>query len=421
MKIKTILKYSILIKIRELKALFKTFKFTLLAAFIILVYILYKFSIAYSINQKIIVTNGNYILMGLTIVIVSQALLTKKYPFIQNPCNMIYFSIYDFKKYFLTLDFINKLIKHGMIAIIIGMLLLDINTISIFYIILFWNILFSSLVYRFLKYNKNNNLKVNIFYIIIIGLSILGISNKSYSFISLVISIICNIFLVRIIIYSHIKFDKIFRINEYNNRIQFASRHMIITDLEQITSETQVSKKRNKKYRKKLTKDNAIVEKIILSFKRTDLHLVRNLFIFLIIITIVYRLRLFKYIPLINLSRLDKIVVSYIIAIYFINVLQLFYNEFDSMIIKKREGMYLPFTDMEILFKFYSLIIPLNIIAIIIVSVILNSKLYLTVLVLLLYLILSVLYFYILYRFKNKNIKSILSLLSIIVAYLLLI
>ena len=155
-----------------------------------------------------------------------------------------------------------------------------------------------------------------------------------------------RIYMVRIIIYNPIKFDRIFRINEYNNRIQFASRHMIIADLEQITSETQVSKKRNKKYRKKLTKDNAIVEKIILSFKRTDLHLV---------------------FPTYPFSKEAN-------SISFINVLQLFYNEFDSMIIKKREGMYLPFTDMEILFKFYSLIVPLNIIAIIIVSVILSLK-----------------------------------------------
>ena len=231
-----------------------------------------------------------------------------------------------------------RIVMNLLVAILMGIILyakLDIIVLN--YIIIIWLFLNNTFLYSFYRYHKNIGTKIQVSYAFFTILMIFVHFRYDVIVSVLLISIILNVILYYIIMRVKINREKIFKEMCEFDRMQFAARSSDLCEMQVIQSEYSSIKRKKFTYAKILSRKNAIIQKIILSIRRTEsstLIILLSGYIFTIAINYIYL----------------KVGAFYVIilAVTLINIIEILIKQMKNLILKEKSGLYLRYSRNEI-------------------------------------------------------------------------
>lgn len=385
--LKIILPYEFKIKIREMKSMIKNLFTGLIIMGVVFVFMFFQLGKMIILNQDLINLYNNQIFLGISIIIIIFTLVYKKAPLNWHPASMIHLSGSKFRMIF-KLSLFKKAILQIIFSIFISLILtnfkISFNTIQIF--LSLWNLLMISLIARFFIYNKGFNFKI------VSSFLIYTIALNFQLYIIKYLSIILILYLTYISIYSikealniDFDFDKSFIDMIFINRANYLARGNVIEDAQEFVRETSAEKNRKNFILKYIKFKNPLIQKNIITFSRINLFVSFYLFVIFAAIIILYKFEFFEFVKIIKELDLGIPIIAFHQALFISNIITLIRDQKNLLIVKSKEGLYLPYKKYEINKSFMVLGVPILLIATLMVGVLLQKPLWIMAIVLLLY------------------------------------
>lgn len=385
--LKIILPYEFKIKIREMKSMIKNLFTGLIIMGVVFVFMFFQLGKMIILNQDLINLYNNQIFLGISIIIIIFTLVYKKAPLNWHPASMIHLSGSKFRTIF-KLSLFKKAILQIIFSIFISLILtnfkISFNTIQIF--LSLWNLLMISLIARFFIYNKGFNFKI------VSSFLIYTIALNFQLYIIKYLSIILILYLTYISIYSikealniDFDFDKSFIDMIFINRANYLARGNVIEDAQEFVRETSAEKNRKNFILKYIKFKNPLIQKNIITFSRINLFVSFYLFVIFAAIIILYKFEFFEFVKIIKELDLGIPIIAFHQALFISNIITLIRDQKNLLIVKSKEGLYLPYKKYEINKSFMVLGVPILLIATLMVGVLLQKPLWIMAIVLLLY------------------------------------
>ena len=420
MKSKIVNKYHWKIKLRQWKTLFKNYSTTFIAFGIIGVYILYQSINMYLANMSLIFSNRNGIYIFFSAMVFIVSLVRNKFPFMLHPADMIYFSLEDFKKYKIKNSILTKGAVYAIASTVFTLTVFGVGFDGVLVALLLWTVLMASLQYRYLRISVEKDYKVTIIYIILNTLLITSLYfGNNFKIVSLITGLFIDYVLYKFIMSKRIIFDSVYDAIYETNMIQYAARNQIIADMSQIVKERSAEKHRSISFNSSLNRSNAILQKGLLSIRRTDTKTMGMLFGILIFVIILYSSGLLGKWKFISELQLDKMIVVMLVSIFLVNLLKVISDQYRLLLTKEKGGLFLPYTSSEIRFNYYKIAIPTLSAFSVLITVLLKFSLFKIIIALLSVNVLTLVCFYLLDKMKNLN--RLFSIINVSIIFLMLI
>lgn len=385
--LKIILPYELKIKTREMKSIIKNLFTGLIIMGVVFVFIFFQFGKMIILNQDLINLYNNQILLGISIIIIIFTLVHKKAPLNWHPASMIHLSGSKFPTIF-KLSLFKKIIPQVVLSVFTALILnnfkMSFKTIQIF--LSLWNLLIISLMSRYFIYNKGLNTKIVSFLLIYIGVLNLQLYINKYLSIILILSLTyISILSIKKALGIDFDFDRSFTDMVFVNRASYLARGNVIEDAQEFVRETSAEKKSGNFILKNIKFKNPLIQKNIITFSRINLFISFYLFAIFAAIIILYRFELFEFVKIIKELGLGIPIVAFHQALFVSNIITLITDQKNLLIVKSKEGLYIPYKKHEINKSFMVLGVPILLIATLMVGVLLQKPLWIIVIILLLY------------------------------------
>lgn len=385
--LRIILSYEFKIKIREMKSILQNLFMGFVITSIVFGVIFFQFGKFIIFNRELINLYSNQIVLGISIVIIIFTLVYKKAPLNWHPASMIHLSGSKFRTIFKLSLFkksIPQVVLSMFIALILNNLKMSFKTIQIF--LSLWNLLIISLIARYFIYNKGFNFKIVGFLLIYtIALNFQLYINKYLSIILILYLTYISIYSIRDALNIDLDFDKSFINMVFINRASYLARGNIMEDAQEFVRETSAEKSRKNRILKNLKFKNPLIQKNIITFSRINLFISFYLFAIFAAIIILYRFELFEFVKTIKELDLGIPIVAFHQALFISNIITLITDQKNLLIVKSKEGLYLPYKKHKINKSFMVLGVPILLIATLMVGVLLKKPLWIIATVLLFY------------------------------------
>lgn len=364
-ELKVILFYDFKMKVREMKSMIKNLFIGLMIMGIVFVFMVFQFGKMIILNSELINLYSNEIILGISIVFIIFTMIYRKAPLVWHPASMIYLSGYKFREIF-KLSLFKKTISHVILSILIALILnnfkMSFQTIQVF--LTLWNLFIISLMGRYFIYNKGFNIKIVSF------LLIYTIALNFQLYINKYLAIILILYLTYISIYStkealstDFDFDKSFTDMVFINRANYLARGNAIEDAQGFVRETSAEKSRKNFILKNIKFKNPLIQKNLITFSRINLFVSFYIFAIFIAVSVLYRFELFEFVKTIKELGIGIQIVALHQALFINNIIDLMADQKNLLMVKSKEGLYLPYKKHEINKSFMVLGGPILLIA----------------------------------------------------------
>lgn len=341
----------------------------------------------FMLNSELIHYYSNQIVLGISIVFFIFTIIYRKVPLVWHPASMIYLSGYKFRKIF-KLSLFKKTIPHIILSILIALILnnfkMSFQTIQVF--LTLWDLFTISVISRYFIYNKGLDIKTAAL------LLIYTIALNFQLYINKYLAIILLLYLTYISIYSIIEaldtdfdFGKSFIDMVFINRANYLARGNIVEDAQVFVRETSAEKSRKNPILKKMKFKNPLIQKNIITFSRINLFISFYIFAIFIAVIVLYRFELFEFVKRIKELGVGEPIVALHQALFINNIIDLMVVQKNSLVVKSKEGLHLPYNKYEINKSFMVLGVPILLIATLMVGVFLQKPIWIIGIGLLLY------------------------------------
>ena len=332
------LKNDCIIAYRRVLELIRNYKSFLICAVVMIIFLLPEVFSMYSANLQLIENYASYIIFYVIMINFLYGFFGSKSRVKLHHADIYYFTENSLKKKLLIARIMPRIVMNLLVAILMGIILyakLDIIVLN--YIIIIWLFLNNTFLYSFYRYHKNIGTKIQVSYAFFTILMIFVHFRYDVTVSVLLISIILNVILYYIIMRVKINREKIFKEMCEFDRMQFAARSSDLCEMQVIQSEYSSIKRKKFTYAKILNRKNAIIQKIILSIRRTEsstLIILLSGYIFTISINYIY-------------LKVDAFYVI-ILAVTLINIIEILIKQMKNLILKEKSGLYLRYSRNEI-------------------------------------------------------------------------
>lgn len=399
-----ILHYKLKMKIREMKGMIKNLFMGFMIVGVISLFIIFQFGKIVITNQELISLYKNQIFLGISMFLVIITLFYKRVPLEWHPASMIYLLGSKFQKIF-KLSLIKKTISHIILSIFISLILnnfkIGFETIQIFLSI--WSLFTISIISRYFIYNEGLSIKAVTFISISVSLLNLQLYLNNYLVIVIMLVIIyITIIGIKKILNTDFSFDKTFEEMAFINRANSIAIGNSVEDAQKFVRETSAKKSRSSIIIKNLNIKSPLIQKNIITFSRINLTITFYIFGIFITLILLYKFELFEFVKTIKDLGLGIPILTFHQTMFINNVLILIIDQKKLLIVKQKEGLYLPYKKHEIIKSFMVLGVPILLITTLIAGIILQKSLWLILSVTLLYSIILALSLYI-YPIYNKQ------------------
>ena len=332
------LKNDCIIAYRRVLELIRNYKSFLICAVVMIIFLLPEVFSMYSANLQLIENYASYIIFYVIMINFLYGFFGSKSRVKLHHADIYYFTENSLKKKMLIARIMPRIVMNLLVAILMGIILyakLDIIVLN--YIIIIWLFLNNTFLYSFYRYHKNIGTKIQVSYAFFTILMIFVHFRYDVTVSVLLISIILNVILYYIIMRVKINREKIFKEMCEFDRMQFAARSSDLCEMQVIQSEYSSIKRKKFTYCKILNRKNAIIQKIILSIRRTEsstLIILLSCYIFTISINYIY-------------LKVDAFYVI-ILAVTLINIIEILIKQMKNLILKEKSSLYLRYSRNEI-------------------------------------------------------------------------
>ena len=421
MESKIIRRYYWIMKKREWKALLHNYKSIIIAYSLLIGFFINSFYKLYSANYKVISTYSKYFIGLLSIILILNLIFRKRFPLNIYPSDMLFFSIKNIKEYFIKASLKRQAFLYIVITSILGVIIYRFQPITIVFVLIVSPLFFINLIMGYLKFNGQLNLFTIILYCIALFCSsIIFFFDIGIMILLYVLEIYSIYKLTKYTLAKDIDFDAVYKFSEFNDKIQFYSSHMMLSNMEQITKENLSRKSRKKTFVAQLTKENALFQMNFLSFRRLQLRVLFFLLILLIVSFLIYGFDLLKVYTIGKELKLDLLMLFLSINLFLQNFIFLIIKQYKDLLSKRKQGMLLPYSNKEIFLSFYKLSSPLITIILFLIGVFLNDNLLVVIIITILYCLAFYMQLYFSIRKVSRVRDLLLSLISYILIYILI-
>ena len=332
------LKNDCIIAYRRVLELIRNYKSFLICAVVMIIFLLPEVFSMYSANLQLIENYASYIIFYVIMINFLYGFFGSKSRVKLHHADIYYFTENSLKKKMLIARIMPRIVMNLLVAILMGIILYAKSDIIVLnYIIIIWLFLNNIFLYSFYRYHKNIGTKIQVSYAFFTILMIFVHFRYDVVVSVLLISIILNVILYYIIMRVKINREKIFKEMCEFDRMQFAARSSDLCEMQVIQSEYSSIKRKKFTYCKILNRKNAIIQKIILSIRRTEsstLIILLSGYIFTIAINYIY-------------LKVDAFYVI-ILAVTLINIIEILIKQMKNLILKEKSGLYLRYSRNEI-------------------------------------------------------------------------
>lgn len=385
--LRVILSYEFKMKIREIRSIIENLFVGLMIMGIVFLFAIFQFGKMIILNSELINLYRNQTVLGISIVIIIFTVIYRKAPLVWHPASMIYLSGPKFHKVF-KLSLFKKIITHIVLSIFISLILnnfkMSFHTIQVF--LTLWNLFTISVISRYIIYNKGLDIKI-------VGFLLIYTTSLNFQlFINKYLSIILILYLTYISIYSirealstDFDFDKSFTDMVFINRANYLARGNVIEDAQGFVRETSAEKNRNNFILRNIKFKNPLIQKNLITFSRINLFVSFYIFAIFAAVIVLYRFEPFEFVKRIKELDIGIPIVALHQALFINNIIDLMSDQKNLLVIKSKEGLYLPYKKHEINKSFMVLGIPILLIATLMAGIFFQKSIWTIAIGLLLY------------------------------------
>ena len=354
---------------------------------IVFIFTVSQFAKMVIINSELIHYYSNQIVLGISIVFFVFTIIYRKVPLVWHPANMIYFSGRKFRKIF-KLSIFKKIIPHIIVSILIALILnkfkINFRIIQIF--LTFWNLFTISAISRYFIYNKGLNIKtLALLLIYIIALNFQLYMNKYLAIILILYLTYISFYTIIGALDTDLNFDKSFTDMIFINRASYLARGNIVEDAQGFVRETSAERSRKNPIFKKIKLKNPLIQKNIITFSRINLFISFYIFAIFTVVIVLYKFELFEFVKTIKELGMGKPIVALHQSLFINNIIDLMADQKNLLVLKSKEGLYLPYNKYRIDKSFMVLGTPMLLIASLMVGVLFQNPIWIIGIAFLLY------------------------------------
>lgn len=160
------------------------------------------------------------------------------------------------------------------------------------------------------------------------------------------------------------------------NRVNYLSRGNIIEDTQKFVRETQAEKSRKNSILKNMKIKNPLIKKNLITFSRINLTISVYIFAIFTAVIILYRFEIFEFVKTIKELGLGVPIIVFHQALFINNIIDLITDQKNLLVVKSKEGLYLPYKKHEIIKSFMALGVPILLIITVTVGVFFQKPLW---------------------------------------------
>ncbi len=381
MKFSLYLPYWYKIKKREIRAYIEHFGLIFLMMALMAVYSVFWVCRYLTTNLELLEICRESFLLGLYLFVTFHTFLSTRIPLLLQPAHLIHFNDFHLKKVFIKPAVTFKIIFYFLVSLLGSYLLsgFKVNGVMIVVAISLWNVLFISFFTRYKYYHGKRAGKISLVFGAYIALVALAMYvNIYFAGIILAILTLGSFKFLKTTDGISLAYDKTYNDLTFISKINFAARHFRMADMLQINRQQLASKNRRKTFFRQPNKGNALFQKNLLSFSRLNTKV-------LLILLLMKWLALFfsrfggLKITFINNFGLQKLLTIYLAANFSIKYFRLFGEQKDLLVLKSKKGLYLPYSEGEVIKSFFLLGVPILLFDVFLTGLFLTTPIFITI------------------------------------------
>ena len=168
-------------------------------------------------------------------------------------------------------------------------------------------------------------------------------------------------------------FNKSFTDLVFINKANYLARENITVDAQEFARENAAEKSRKNPVLKNIKFKNPLIQKNLITFSRINLTITIYIFAIFAAIFILYRFELFEFVKTIKDLGLGIPLVAFHQALLINNIIVLITEQKNLLVVKSKEGLYLPYKKYEIAKSFMVLGVPILLIIVLIAAILLKK------------------------------------------------
>lgn len=180
-------------------------------------------------------------------------------------------------------------------------------------------------------------------------------------------------------------FGKSFTDMVFINRASYLARGNTIEDAQGFVRETSAEKNRKNFIFKNIKLKNPLIQKNLITFSRINLFVSLYIFAIFTAVILLYKFELFEFVKTIKELGMGVPIVALHQALFINNIINLMTNQKNLLVLKSKEGLYLPYEKHEINKSFMVLGVPILLIATLMVGILFQKPIWIIGIGLLLY------------------------------------
>lgn len=169
------------------------------------------------------------------------------------------------------------------------------------------------------------------------------------------------------------------------NRANYLARGNVIEDAQGFVRETSAEKNRNNFILRNIKFKNPLIQKNLITFSRINLFVSFYIFAIFAAVIVLYRFEPFEFVKRIKELDIGIPIVALHQALFINNIIDLMSDQKNLLVIKSKEGLYLPYKKHEINKSFMVLGIPILLIATLMAGIFFQKSIWTIAIGLLLY------------------------------------
>lgn len=314
-----------------------------------------------SLNINVIHYYRHTILLILTVILFAFTLFYKKPPFEFHPASMLHLSGEKFQTmitYHLCKKVVSSLVISFLMAGVLVKCDLCLELLSMQVVI--WNLLFFSVAIRHRIYHKGIDIKL----CVILSSHSLLLNAIIYLPISLCIPLLflmsfVSVYYMQRALTIVLDFNKLFIELSNINKVKYLARGNNLSDAQEFLREHSAQKHRKNAILKMVRCKDPLIQKHIITFFRINLFAPLYLSVILAIVIILYQFEVFAFVKAMKASGTAIKVVAFHQGLVINNIVELITSQKNLLMIKSKEGLYLPYSKMEIVNSFFIVGLPM--------------------------------------------------------------
>ncbi len=345
---------------RRLKSIIKNLLLPLLVVVFAILYLGYYSIKMILLNLEKISGNAHYIVFAICFIMFFFTFLSEKSPLKLHPASILIFSgkeISNVIRAYFVIQFIKAFVICFFVAFVLSNLSLNYFAFQVFITLYYTYVL--STIGRYYIYNKGLNYYLFASILFIFILLNLQLYLGFYS--SIIIIFIISIFLVFYyfrLLSIHVDYNKLFVDMALMNRAEYLASGNNLNEANAFRREVTAKKSRGLLLKVARFK-NPLLQKNVITFSRINFGSVVFILVMYLIFIVVYKFDVFSFVLTMKELNLGKPILVFNQTTLVVNIINIISEQKNLLIHKSREGLYLTYTNSEMVKSFFILGFPL--------------------------------------------------------------